>query len=280
MASCVRCGGGRRAERAKAAGSTTSVPPVAAAAPATTPHVPVRVALADMGQLQQVATLGQQLLTDYPRIDVVVHNAGALLDDRYGCRSLSLRVVVVPRSSALSAICRCPCRCRFDILIVTRVLGWIRRRVTTEGNEVTVATHVLGPQLLTTMLLPSLRPAHGRVITVSSGGMYGLPLPADGMLEMAKYDGVNQVRGDGSDTVKRGPVKSSRLCDTVPRAARCQSGDHCAPFSIEGPYTGVIWPRARAFVSSPFAIHGWTNLCLFGRLHLSSTRSRSEPRLR
>jgi NAD(P)-dependent dehydrogenase (short-subunit alcohol dehydrogenase family) len=47
------------------------------------------------------------------------------------------------------------------------------RQTTGAGHEVTVATHVLGPYLLTRLLLPTLRAdGPGRVITMSSGGMY------------------------------------------------------------------------------------------------------------
>jgi dehydrogenase/reductase SDR family member 12 len=42
-----------------------------------------------------------------------------------------------------------------------------------DGSELTLATHVLGPFLLTSLLLPALRAAApARVITMSSGGMY------------------------------------------------------------------------------------------------------------
>lgn len=51
------------------------------------------------------------------------------------------------------------------------------RAVSPEGHEVTVASHVLGPHLLTTLLLPTLTASGGRVITVSSGGMYGAVIP-------------------------------------------------------------------------------------------------------
>jgi NAD(P)-dependent dehydrogenase (short-subunit alcohol dehydrogenase family) len=47
-----------------------------------------------------------------------------------------------------------------------------KRTETDEGHEVTLATHVLGPLLLTELLRPSLAAATGRVIFVSSGGMY------------------------------------------------------------------------------------------------------------
>ncbi len=46
------------------------------------------------------------------------------------------------------------------------------RQQTPEGHELTFATNVLGPFLLIDRLVPALRARHGRVITVSSGGMY------------------------------------------------------------------------------------------------------------
>ena len=48
-----------------------------------------------------------------------------------------------------------------------------QRTMTAEGFELTFATNVLGPFLLTALLLPALRQgAPSRVINVSSGGMY------------------------------------------------------------------------------------------------------------
>jgi dehydrogenase/reductase SDR family protein 12 len=54
------------------------------------------------------------------------------------------------------------------------------RTVTPEGHELTVATHVLGPHLLTAELRPALA-AEGdaRVVFVSSGGMYAQRLRSD-----------------------------------------------------------------------------------------------------
>lgn len=53
------------------------------------------------------------------------------------------------------------------------------RRESADGHEVTLATHVLGPLLLTDLLRGPLAAAHGRVIWVSSGGMYAQKLPVD-----------------------------------------------------------------------------------------------------
>lgn len=59
------------------------------------------------------------------------------------------------------------------------VLPW-QREITEDGNELTFATHVLGPFLLTRLLVEPLRAAApSRVVWVSSSGMYGQRLNAD-----------------------------------------------------------------------------------------------------
>ncbi len=105
-----------RAERAVAA--------VREAAPAAT----VSYLLADMGEFDQVRGLADEFLAAHDRLDVLVHNAGALT---------------------------------------------ARRTVTTTGLELTAASQVAAPYLLTGLLLPALRAgAPSRVLQVSSGGMY------------------------------------------------------------------------------------------------------------
>ena len=69
------------------------------------------------------------------------------------------------------------------------------RQLSPQGIEQTVASHVVGPFLMTTLLLPLLK--GGRVVTVSSGGMYTSALPAfdkGETLEMPahKYGGSKQ----------------------------------------------------------------------------------------
>ena len=55
-----------------------------------------------------------------------------------------------------------------------------RRTESAEGHELSLATHVLGPVLLTELLLPALAAAPDpRVVLMSSGGMYTQPLPVD-----------------------------------------------------------------------------------------------------
>ena len=67
-----------------------------------------------------------------------------------------------------------------DVLIHNAGVLPATRTETDEGHEVTLATHVLGPLLLTELLLPILATSDDpRVILMSSGGMYTQSLPAD-----------------------------------------------------------------------------------------------------
>src|SRR5690349_8440206 len=63
---------------------------------------------------------------------------------------------------------------------------------TPQMHESQLATHVLGPHVLTTRLLPLLREAAGAsVVFMSSGGMYTTPLTVDDLeAESGEYDGV------------------------------------------------------------------------------------------
>jgi len=104
---------------------------------------------ADMGNYEQVRALAKHVLEHHPRLDVLMHNAGALADVR---------------------------------------------REAPDGTEATVASQVIGPFLLTQLLLDRLSAsAPARVITMSSGGMYSAPLTVS-RLEMnpATYKGAEQ----------------------------------------------------------------------------------------
>lgn len=97
---------------------------------------------ADMGDLDAVRSLAARLVAAHDRIDVLIHNAGALTPDR---------------------------------------------RTSPQGFEQTVASQVYGPFLLTSLLVPQLAGSQGRVLTVSSGGMYTSNLEVD-RLEMDERD--------------------------------------------------------------------------------------------
>jgi len=67
-----------------------------------------------------------------------------------------------------------------------------QRGETSQGHELQLACHVLGPHLITDRLLPLLRnPDGSSVVFVSSGGMYAAPLDVDDMESAGgAYDGV------------------------------------------------------------------------------------------
>ncbi|MFD4668181.1 SDR family NAD(P)-dependent oxidoreductase [Lentzea sp. NPDC058450] len=66
---------------------------------------------------------------------------------------------------------------QLDVLVHNAGVLPSERKVTDDGHELTFATHVAGPLLLTDLLRPKL--TGGRVIFVSSGGMYTQRLRSD-----------------------------------------------------------------------------------------------------
>ncbi len=81
---------------------------------------------------------------------------------------------------------------RVDVLIHNAGILPSARSVTKEGIEMTLATHGVGPFLLTYLLMPKLRASQdARVITVSSGGMYLQPLDLKNIqADQGSYSGV------------------------------------------------------------------------------------------
>lgn len=116
---------------------------------ATTGNESVSHVAADMGDLDQVRALADHVERHHPRLDVLIHNAGALSAER---------------------------------------------RTAPDGTEATVASQVVGPFLLTGLLLDRLsqsRPA--RVLTMSSGGMYSAPLTLTKLeMDADSYNGTEQ----------------------------------------------------------------------------------------
>lgn len=114
------------------------------------PQCDTDTVIADMGDLESVAVASKLIRDKYPRLDAIIHNAGALLN---------------------------------------------QREESNQGLELTIASHVLGPFLMTSLLRDSLRAASGRVVTVSSGGMYAAQLPTiqdNSCLEVSPYNGSRQ----------------------------------------------------------------------------------------
>ena len=76
-----------------------------------------------------------------------------------------------------------------DVLVHNAGLLPLERELTDSGLELTVATHLVGPFLLTQLFREKLN--SGRVVFVSSGGMYAKRLDVGAMLSNeGDYDGV------------------------------------------------------------------------------------------
>lgn len=94
----------------------------------------IHVLVVDVGEMAQVRNVVHELQSRESKIDVLVCNAGVLLNER---------------------------------------------QETSEGYEVTLASHLLGGTFLLSQLLrPQLEAAKGRAIFVTSGGMYNCKVPS------------------------------------------------------------------------------------------------------
>jgi len=111
------------------------------------PGAEVSYQLADMGEFDQVRGLAEEFLDAHDRLDVLIHNAGALTAER---------------------------------------------TLTGSGTELTVASQVAAPYLLTGLLLPALTAgAPARVVQVCSGGMYTQKFDLDTLeMDADEYDGT------------------------------------------------------------------------------------------
>ena len=81
-----------------------------------------------------------------------------------------------------------------DVLVNNAAASPSGREVTPEGFERHWATNVLGPHLLTTLLIPALRASgHGRIVNVSTLAAGGLDL-SDTQFERRRYSGIAAYR--------------------------------------------------------------------------------------
>ena len=80
---------------------------------------------------------------------------------------------------------------RLDVLVNNAEVLTTQRALSPDGIELTLATNVIGPFLLTNLLAPTLeQSAPARVINVSSGGMYTQKLRVDDLQsERGRFDG-------------------------------------------------------------------------------------------
>ena len=163
------------------------------------------------------------------------------------------------------------------------------RTETPEGHELTVATHVLGPHLLTSELRPLLfADSDARVVFVSSGGMYTQPLRVDDPeFQLGEYDGTvsyartkrmqvvlaqlwaRELPGVSVHAMHPGWAQTPGITDSLPRFARVigpilRNPDEGADTAVwltaarwPGTTTGLFWhdrrPRPTSYL--PFTRH-------------------------
>ena len=85
------------------------------------------------------------------------------------------------------------------------------RTTSAQGHEMTMALHVLGPVLMTELLLPALSADAGRVVFVTSGGMYTQALPVlDPDFEHGEYTGAVAYARSKRSQVELLPVLARR----------------------------------------------------------------------
>jgi dehydrogenase/reductase SDR family protein 12 len=104
-----------------------------------------------------------------------------------GRRHVALEEVDLSDLSSIRAFVRRFRKRRVDVLVNNAGVLPDRAITTAGGLETTLATNLVGPFLLTELLLPKL--SGGRVITVSSGGMYTQKLDVKGLVPKP-FDGV------------------------------------------------------------------------------------------
>jgi len=128
------------------------------------------VLLADLASQSSIRQLAGELLTRYPRIQVLVNNAGAI---------------------------------------------YSRRRMSSDGIELTWAVNHLAPFLLTTLLLERLKASRpARIVTTSSGAHEGARIP---------FEDLNAERSwGGAGFTRYGETKLANILFTAELARRLQ----------------------------------------------------------
>jgi NAD(P)-dependent dehydrogenase (short-subunit alcohol dehydrogenase family) len=135
---------------------------------------------------------------------------------RTGSRHVHLARLDVSDLGAVREFARTLQAARVDVLVHNAGVLPDEKKLSRDGHEITLATHVLGPWLLTRALLPKLqKSADGRVVFVSSGGMYARRLSLDDIeWRRRRYDGVEAYA-----QTKRMQVVLARLLADDPRCA-------------------------------------------------------------
>ncbi|MFC4127169.1 SDR family NAD(P)-dependent oxidoreductase [Nocardia rhizosphaerae] len=131
-----------------------------------------------------------------------------------------------------------------DVLIHNAGVLPPRRRENSAGHELSYATHVLGPLLLTELIRPLLAAAHGaKVLLMSSGGMYAQPLAVDDPeYRKGEYKGARAYARTKRMQVALTPALAAELADD-------RIGVHAVhPGWVDTPGIADALPRFRRLV--------------------------------
>ena len=143
------------------------------------------------------------------------------------------------------------------------------RAVTAQGHELQLATHILGPHLMTERLLPLLRAAQGAsVVFVSSGGMYSTPLVVDDLQSSREYNGVRTYARTKRMQVVLADAWAHRLAGTDIRVESMHPG------WVDTPGVAEYLPRFRV-ITRPLLrdLADWADTVVW----LVATRPQSKP---
>jgi dehydrogenase/reductase SDR family member 12 len=111
---------------------------------------------------------------------------------------------------------------RVHVLVNNASVMTQERALSADGIELTLATNVVGPFLLTNLLIPLLKEsAPARVINVSSGGMYTQRITVDDLQsEHGRFDGPSVYARTKRAQVILTEIWAGRLADTGGRGPR------------------------------------------------------------
>jgi NAD(P)-dependent dehydrogenase (short-subunit alcohol dehydrogenase family) len=113
---------------------------------------------------------------------------------------------------------------KLDVLVNNAAASLRARELTPEGFERHWATNVLGPHVLTKLLLPALEASgHGRIVTVSTRAAGGLDL-ADSRYEKRRYSGTGAYRASKQASRMLTWALGDRLKDTAVTANALNPG--------------------------------------------------------
>jgi dehydrogenase/reductase SDR family protein 12 len=123
---------------------------------------------------ERAADARQRILTAHPKAEV------------------HIELVDLSEQASIHALAARLAPGKIDVLVHNAGVLPARHHLTADGIEQTLATNLVGPHLLTRLLLPRLRDSDdGRLIFVSSGGMYAEKLSVQRLvMPPERFDGV------------------------------------------------------------------------------------------